>query len=70
MSSRLLEANTNMKAKIPTDKICPDFLYDIVELTEDTVTLGWHGRRGFWNETTRKLHEVVFVIDEVKESET
>lgn len=53
-----------MKAKILNDKVCPDFLYHIVEITEDTVTLGWSGRGGFWNETTRKLSEVVFVKEE------
>jgi hypothetical protein len=53
-----------MKAKILGDTITPDFLYHVVEITGDKVRLGWNGRRGFWNETTCLLTEVLLVEDD------
>lgn len=56
-----------MKAKLLGDTICPDFLYTIVEINGDTITLGWNGRRGFWNEITRNIDEVLLVEEEKEE---
>ena len=55
-----------MKAKLLTDKICPDFLYDIKDFNRErgTVCLCWTTRGWNYNESTYPLSQVELITED------